>query len=152
MTDPTITEDPSWDEPLTLSLTPAAILNTVFSSADNVHTAWQSCVEDHLIVAQTTAVAQMNANHCRLAEQEYADEEVPEETWHDWTVELQINDVYLMAHWRARVGVAQADWEWCTNEAEKAFTLGAALLGRRVRRGIMVEEAAEAPRMPRTRH
>lgn len=152
MSNQTMTEDPSWDEPLTLSLTPAAILNTVFATADNVHTAWQSCVEDHLIVAQTTAVAQMNANHCRLVEQEYADEEVPEETWHDWTVELQISDVYLMAHWRVRVGIAQADWEWCEAEAEKAFIIAAALLGRRVRRGIVVDAATEVPRTPRTRH
>lgn len=150
--EPAASEDPSWESPLTLGLTPAAVLNTFFASAQSVHTAWRTCVDDTLIVGETTIVAEMNANHCRFVEMEYSDEESAEETWHDWTVELKIGEVFLLAHWRARVNGSPADWEWSANEAERAFINAAALLGRRVRRGLVIEEPAEAARTPSTRH
>jgi hypothetical protein len=148
----TTKEEPDWDAPLTISLTPAAILNTFFASADSVHTGWETCIEDELIVAETTVVAESSANHCRFIEQEYSDQDSGGESWHDWTVELQIGEVFLLAHWRARISASPADWEWCAAEAERAFTNAAALLGRRVRRGLVVDQPAEPARTPRTRH
>lgn len=145
-------EEPDWDAPVALNLTPAAIMNTFFASADSVHTGWETCVDDTLVFAETTVVADMSANHCRFVEQEYSDQDTPDESWHDWTVELQLGEVFLLAHWRARISGSPADWEWCAAEAERAFISAAALLGRRVRRGLVVDQPEEPPRTPRTRH
>ena len=37
-TDPTL--EPDWDAPIKVQLTPAAIIHTLFPSADGVHTGW----------------------------------------------------------------------------------------------------------------
>ena len=145
-------EDPSWESPISLPVTPAGLLNTVFATAQSVHTAWRTCVDDSLVLAETTIVSEFGGNHCRFVEMEYADEESAEETWHDWTVELRLADVFLLAHWRSRVNGSPADWDWCAKEAEDAFIHAAALLGRRVRRGLAVEQPVDSARMPSTRH
>ena len=45
------------------------------------------------------------------------------------------------------------DWEWCAKEAETAFERGCVLMGKRVRRGLVVEEAPPATPAPkRTAH
>jgi hypothetical protein len=150
--EPGANEDPSWEAPLTVTVTPSGLLNTIFATAQSVHTAWRTCVDDSLVIAETTVVSEFSSNHCRFLEMEYADEEASEETWHDWTVEMRLADIYLLAHWRARVNGSPADWDWCAREAENAFVQAAALFGRRVRRGLAVEQPAESPRTPSTRH
>ena len=145
-------DDPSWDSPLTITVTPAGLLNTVFATAQSVHTAWRTCVDDSLVMAETTVVSEFGGNHCRFLEMEYADEEVAEDTWHDWTVEMRVGDVFLLAHWRTRVNDSPSDWDWCAREAEDAFIQAAALLGRRVRRGLAIEQPPESTRTPSTRN
>lgn len=145
-------QEPGWDTPLTLTLTPDALMNTVFVTAESVHTGWQSCVEQRLVVADNTVVDELTGNHCRLAEQEYADDEQPEAFWHDWSLELRVGEVYVIAHWRARAPGSPADWAWCAAEAESAFMQACALIGRRVRRGILVDESSAQPRASKTRH
>ena len=145
-------EDPSWDAPVAVTVTPAGLLNTIFASAQSVHTAWRTCVDDSMVLAETTVVSEFGGNHCRFVEMEYAEEENSEDTWHDWTVELRLAEIFLLAHWRARVNGSPADWDWCAREAENAFMHAAALLGRRVRRGLAIEQPPEQTRMPSTRH
>ena len=60
--------EPDWDSPLSLSLTPAAIFTVLFASADEVHTAWQSCVDSALVVGENMARDEGSANYCRLAD------------------------------------------------------------------------------------
>ena len=43
-----------------------------------------------------------------------------------------------------------ADWEWCVTEAERAFAQACLLVGKRVLRGMLVEDLPGAP--PITRH
>lgn len=145
-------EGPGWETPLVLNLTPDALMNTLFVTAESVHTGWRSCVEQRLVVADNTVMDEHSGNHCRLAEQEYADDEQPEAYWHDWTLELRVGEVYVIAHWRARAPGSPADWAWCANEAESAFLQACTLIGRRVRRGILVDEPSNQPRASRTRH
>lgn len=145
-------DEPAWDAPLTVTLTPDTLMNTVFLSAESVHTGWESCVEQRLVVADNHVVEESSGNHCRLAEQEYADDEQPEDFWHDWTLELRIGEVYVIAHWRARSPGSPADWAWCAAEAENAFIQACTLIGRRVRRGILVDESSGQGRASKTRH
>lgn len=146
-------DEPGWDVPMRFTLTPDLLMKTLFATAESVHTGWQTCVEGRLVVADNTVMDEGTGNHCRLAEQEYADEEQPDDYWHDWTVELRIGEVMVIAHWRALAPGSPADWSWCANEAESAFTQACMLIGRRARRGIMVEESpSSTPRASKTRH
>jgi hypothetical protein len=144
--------DPSWEDPLNLQLTPASVFTSLMHSADSVHTGWQSCIEDTLAQVSSTLVDEGTGNHCRIAELEYADQENPNESWHDWTVELKVGEVYLSAHWRERVGGSPADWSWCQAQAEEAFTRACVLIGKRVRRGFVSDTPIENLRTSRTRH
>jgi hypothetical protein len=146
-------EQPDWSTPLTLTLTPEAIMSTVFGTAEEVHCGWDTCVNSTLLLAETTAVDPLTSNHCRMVEQEYSYDDQPDVTWHDWTVELRIGELYLLAHWRVQVAEAPAMWSWSSNEAESAFMTACTLLGQRVRRGLIVEtSAAVVPVPPRSRH
>lgn len=144
--------EPDWDAPIEVQVTPAALIHSLFWSAEAVHTGWDSCVEHDLVVFELAAVDDHNENHCRLIEQEYLDDESAEVTWHDWTVELKLGNVYVAAHWRAQLDANLADWDWCALEAEKAFTGACVLVGKRVRRGLVVEAQPDSRRVPRTHH
>jgi len=152
MNEPASDMDPDWDTPLALALTPETIMHTLFASADNVHTGWDTCIDHSLVVVETTAVEDDSGNHCRLVEQEYVEGEAQEVTWHDWSVELKIGDVYVSAHWRAPDNASPAEWEWCASEAESSFSTACVLVGQRVRRGLIIEEPARRSRTPRTHH
>jgi hypothetical protein len=144
--------DPDWDTPLTLTLTPAAIIDTVFGTAESVHTGDESCVDQSLVVNETTAIDDQSENYCRFVEQEYVEEAEPDATWHDWAVEIRIDKVMVAGHWRAPVNGSPSDWEWCAVEAEKAFAAACVLVGKRVRRGIVIDQSSAAPRPSRTHH
>ena len=142
--------EPDWDTALAVTLTPAAIAHVLFGSAPQVHTGWDTCIDPQLAVAELLAVDDLSGNHCRLVQQEYEEEDSGETVWHDWAVELKLKEIYVSAHWRAEVGGSGADWEWCVTEAERAFTQACLLVGKRVLRGMVVEEMPGAP--PITRH
>jgi len=145
--------DPDWEAPLSLSLTPNAITHAVFSSATAVHTGWTSCVSKELVLSDFYAVDEGNGNYCRLAEQEFAEEGEDDTVWRDWTVELRLGGIYVTGHWQIQATASMLDWEWCTREAETAFDRACVLLGKRVRRGLVVEEATPTAPLPkRTAH
>ena len=145
--------DPDWDEPLELRLTPAAIIHALFASADSVHTGWESCVEGSLVVEDVTVNDERAGNHCRLVKQTYVEQEEPEEMWTDWTVEVRFGQVFVSGHWRTRESSVPADLDWCAAEAEKAFAGSCVLVGKRVRRGFIVEDPPRATDRPsRTHH
>ena len=152
MNNPDSSVDPDWDTPLTITLTPDAIMRHLFTTAESVHTGWDSCVEHNLIVGETTALDEDSGNYCRLVEQEYLEDQEPEITWHDWVVVVKLGEVCLSAHWRARNQDSPAEWDWCTREAEQAFSAGCLLVGKRARRGWIIEGSAEQGRAPRTQH
>lgn len=144
--------EPDWDTAVDLQLAPAAIIHALFWSAGSVHTGWESCVQHDLVVFEISAIDDHSDNHCRLAEQEYVEDPSEEVTWHDWSVELKLGHVYISAHWRARMDDSPAEWDWCADEAEKAFSAAAVLVGKRVRRGLAVESEPNSARAPRTHH
>ncbi|MBT6274805.1 MAG: hypothetical protein HOI95_11790 [Chromatiales bacterium] len=146
-------EQPDWNTPLAFMITPEAIMSTMFATAEEVHTGWDSCVNSTLAFSDTTAVDSQTGNHCRLVEQEYTYDDQPDVTWHDWTVELRIGEVYVIAHWRVQVNESPAMWSWSASESENAFMTACTLIGQRVRRGLIVEgEAATGLVPPRSRH
>ena len=103
--------EPEWDSPVVLEVTPRAIIECVFWNADAVHTGYESCIEPKLVIVDTIAHDDNSDNYCRYVEQEYMEEETTEETtWHDWTVELKLGEVFVVAHWRVLVGGSPADW------------------------------------------
>jgi hypothetical protein len=150
--EPDNSQEPSWDEPVSIALTPGSIFKALMHSADSVHTGWQSCIEDSLIHSSTTMIDDATGNHCRLAELEYSDQENNNDTWHDWTVELKLKDIYLSGHWRERVGGSPADWDWCHRQAEEAYMHACTLIGKRVRRGFVSDSPIDTMRASRTRH
>lgn len=152
MSQPEDDVDPDWDTQIAMTTTPSSIIHALFWSADAVHTGWESCIEHDLVIWDMTAVDDGNDNHCRLVEQEYADEDERDLTWHDWTVELKLANVYISAHWRAQGGGNLSGWDWCAKEAEEAYTRACVLVGKRVRRGLVVESEPQTPRAPRTHH
>lgn len=146
-------EQPDWNLPLSFTITPESVMVTVFASAEEVHTGWDTCVNPALILSETTAVDSSTSNHCRLVEQEYTYDDQPDVTWHDWTVELRVGEVYLLGHWRVQVNEAPAMWSWSSTEAENAFMTACTLIGQRVRRGLVVENSSASPPVPpRSRH
>ena len=78
--------------------------------------------------------------------QEYA------ETQDNWVVEVKLGEVCMSAHWRARNQDSPAEWAWCTQESEQAFSAACLLVGKRVRKGLIIEGSAEQGRVPRTQH
>lgn len=144
--------EPDWDIELSVTLSPSMIIETVFYTADTVHTGTESCVDSSLVILDIVADDENSDNYCRFVEQRFTEDEGDEETWQDWTVELRIQTTYIAAHWRMQLPGSPADWEWGAKEAEKAFKGAAVLVGRRIRRAIAVEEPAYTLSPPRTRH
>ena len=145
--------EPEWDAAIGLQVTPRAVIECVFWNADAVHTGYESCIDPKLVIVDTIAHEDNGDNYCRYVEQEYVEEEAPEDTaWHDWTVELKLGEVLVVAHWRVLVGGSPSDWDWCERESEKAFTIASVLVSRRVRKAIVVDTSSFGPRPPRTHH
>ncbi len=144
--------DPDWDTALNLALTPAGIIYCLFNTAEAVHTGWETCIDHALIVSELTALDELSDNYCRLVEQEYQDEERSDVSWHDWTVELKLGATFISAHWRAQVGGAPYDWDWCIAQSEEAFTRACLLVGKPVRRGLAVEQNLQTHAPTRTHH
>jgi hypothetical protein len=132
--------EPDWDTPLNLSVTPALLIHALFGSATTVHTGWSSCVDDGLALADLVSVDEGTGNYCRLVEQEYMEEDNEEVLWHDWAVELRLGNVLITGHWQIQVSTSPMDWDWCAREAENAFEKACVLFGRRIRRGVGVED------------
>ncbi len=148
--------EPDWDTPLKLVLTPAWLIHSLFHSANSVHTGWASCVDPALVVNETRAVEAGAGNYCRLVEQEFveSDVEAGETTWHDWVVEVVIDRVVVTGHWQIPVNSSPMDWDWCAQEAEKAFDKACVLFGKRLGRALVVieEPGPQAPPAQHARH
>ena len=141
--------DPDWDTPLQLVVTPAIFVHGLLETATAAHTGWRSCIDEEAILNQLVALDDAGHNAVRLVEQEFADEQDAEVMWHDWTVELCIGKVFIVGHWQVRVGAPASEWEWHARQAEQAFERACLLLGRRVRRGLWVEDPAPRAVPPR---
>lgn len=150
MSDPA--EGPDWDIELTFTLTPEDLMHTLFAQADEVHTGYDSCVDNKLVCGDITALDRDAENYCRLVEQEYVEDEEPDVTWHDWAVELKLGSTYVTGHWRAQVGYSRADWESCARQSAHAFSVGCVLVGQQVREGLTIEASHRPAGVQRTRH
>jgi hypothetical protein len=140
--------DPDWDSPLQIKLTPRLLIHAIMGTASAVHTGWASCIDDKLLMADLVSMDDAAGHYVRLAEQEFYEDEDPETVWHDWTVEIRIGNVITAGHWQILATAPPMEWEWNVREAEKAFSVACVLIGRRVRRGLAVEEPAAAEQTP----
>lgn len=139
-------QEPDWDTPLTLTLTPAMLIHSLFAQAQQVHTGNESCVSEELVVSQLLALDERTANHVRLVEQEYVDDEGEDDmVWHDWAVEVRVGDVWTVGHWQQPVNGSPVDWEWCVKQAQDAFSRACVLIGKQVRPGLAVVADPDAP-------
>lgn len=143
------TADPDWDSPLNFRLTPELVAHAVMDGASAVHTGWQSCVDEAAILSQIVAMDDTGEKVIRLVEQEFIDEQDSEAAWHDWSVELRSGGLFIIGHWQVRSTSAPLDWEWAAAAAERAFERACVLLGRRVRRGLLVDEPMPRELPPR---
>ena len=140
--------EPDWGSPLQLELTPALLIHALMTTASAVHTGWSSCIDEKLVVSGVVSMDDAAGNYVRLAEQEFYEDEDPEVTWHDWTLEIRIGNVLTTAHWQVPVSASPMEWAWHAREAEKAFERACLLVGRRVRKGLVVDEPAPAEPVP----
>jgi hypothetical protein len=147
-------QEPDWDSPLHLTLTPAMLIHSLFAVAQQVHTGGESCINPELVVNELQAVDERTGNHVRLVEQEYVEDDGDETVWHDWAVEIRIGDMWITGHWRQPVTVSPVEWEWCGQQAEQAFKLACVLVGKQVRPGLVVleESGTPPPSPPMQRH
>jgi lysozyme family protein len=134
------TGEPDWDTPLSLTLTPGLLIHTLMSTASAVHTGWSSCIDDNLVLTNQVAMDDQAGHYVRLIEQEFVEDDQPDMVWHDWTLEIRIGSVLITGHWQFPATSHPSEWEWNAREAERAFERACVLIGRRVRRGIQVEE------------
>ena len=134
--------EPDWEIPLTVTVTAASVIDTVDATAVSVHTGMESCINSELAVVDIVAPDDNGGNFTRYVEQEYAEDSDPEAMWHDWTVELKIDSTFVVGHWWTRSSGSPADWEWCAKEAEQAFRQASLFVGKRVRKGLVVEHTS----------
>jgi hypothetical protein len=145
-----VSADPDWDSPLSFRLTPELIVHAVMETASAVHTGWESCIDDDAVLSQIAAMDDTGDKAVRLVEQEFADEHDAELTWHDWTVEVRAGRLLVVGHWQVRTNAVPLDWEWSASAAERAFERACVLLGRRVRRSLVVDEPMPRDLPPRS--
>ena len=140
--------EPDWGSPLQLELTPALLIHALMATASAVHTGWSSCIDEKLVVSGVVSMDDAAGNYVRLAEQEFYEDEDPEVVWHDWTLEIRIGNVLTTGHWQVPVSASPMEWEWHAGEAERAFDRACLLLGRRIRKGLVVDEPAPSEQVP----
>lgn len=140
--------EPDWDSPLRIELTPALLIHSLMATASAVHTGWSSCIDDKLVVSSIISMDDAAGNYVRLVEQEFYEDEDPEVVWHDWTLEIRICKVLTSGHWQIPVSASPMEWDWQAREAENAFSRACLFLGRRVRRGITVDEPPASEQLP----
>jgi hypothetical protein len=140
--------EPDWSSPLHLELTPALLIHALMATASAVHTGWSTCIEENLVVSGVVSMDDAAGNYVRLVEQEFYEDEDPEVVWHDWTLEIRIGNVLTTGHWQVPVSAPPMEWEWHAREAENAFGRACLLVGRRTRRGLVVEEPAPSEQLP----
>jgi len=144
------TEEPDWGSPLQLALTPGLLIHALMMTASAVHTGWSSCIDEQLVVSSLVSMDDTVGNYVRLVEQEFYEDEDPEAVWHDWTVEIRIANVLISGHWQVPAAASPMEWSWHAGEAEQAFERACVLVGRRVRKGLAVEEPASEQLPPRS--
>ena len=145
-------EGPSWDEAMSLTLTPGMIINALFYTANSVHSGWESCVVSELVVNDLVTMDERTGNYCRLVEQEFVEDGNDDEIWRDWAVEVRIGPVWVTGHWQVRQNAQAMEWDWTASQAEQAFDRACVLFGKRVRRGMVVEEPRPEAAPPPPRH
>lgn len=147
-------QDPDWDIPLSLTLTPAMLIHSLFAMAQQVHSGRESCIGQEFVVNELLALDERNGNHVRLVEQEYVEDGGDDTLWHDWAVEIRIGDVWVTAHWQQPVNVSPLEWEWSGQQAENAFRQACVLIGKQVRPGLVVidEPGSGTPMPPARKH
>jgi hypothetical protein len=146
--------EPDWDSPLSIQLTPALLIHCLMTTASAVHTGYETCVDDKLVLNDLVSMEDTVGNYVRLVEQEFYEDEDPETVWHDWTLEIRVGRVLTTGHWQMPTNAPPMEWEWNAREAEKAFARACVLIGRRVRQGLIVDEPppVEQPPQRSTRH
>jgi hypothetical protein len=139
------TEEPDWDTPCSVTLTPAMLIHSLFALAQQVHTGSESCVTPELVVNELMALDERNGNHVRLVEQEYTEDDGGDTLWHDWLVELRLGMVWISAHWQQPLNGSPLEWEWCAQQAEQAFSRACLLVGKQVRPGLSIIDQPPGP-------
>jgi hypothetical protein len=144
------TGEPDWETPLALTTTPSLLIHSLMGTASAVHTGWESCIDDSLVMSDLLAMDDREGNYLRLVEQEFVEDGKPDTVWHDWSLELRIGTVLTTGHWQVEVSAHPSEWDWNARQARHAFELACVLVGRRVRRTFAVEDPVPTDPVPRT--
>ena len=77
-------DEPDWDSPLQFNLTPGMLIHALMAMATAVHTGWESCIEDGLVVSDLVAMDDGAGTSIRLAEQEFYEDNNPDSVCSSW--------------------------------------------------------------------
>jgi hypothetical protein len=149
-----VSEEPDWDAPLSVRITPRALVNAAFWSASSAHTGFESCIDPKLVLGEIRSVDDATGNWCRIVEQEFLEEGSDDQVWHDWSVEVKLGGTYVIGHWQLPVSASPMEWEWQAQAAETAFEKVCVLFGARSRRTVAIVEppSPESPPADVKRH
>lgn len=123
---------PDLDEPLPLVITPNEIFNACLYGSHVVDADFSTDVVPNVATEVLVAENKRTGNSARFARLNLA--EFPQ-----YVVELQIGNVFITGSWQWPAAEAsQTEIEYCKEKAQNAFIQAAALIGKRVERGLII--------------
>lgn len=134
---------PALDKPLFWGITPSEIYESCIESFETAWTSFESSVDPDLVVSETVARNERTGNVCRLVEEAWTEEDRSDpsssrEFMTMFTVELKLGIAMINATWTCSADEGDAAREYLRTAAENTFIKMSALIGKRVRRGIIV--------------
>jgi hypothetical protein len=123
---------PAFNEALPLVITPHEIFETCLHGAHAVNADFTSAVIPDVATEVLIAENKRTGNAARFARLNLV--EFPQ-----YVVEVQIGNVFVAGSWQwPEAETDQMQVEYCREQARNAFVYAAALIGKRVERGLIV--------------
>lgn len=122
---------PDWDAPLALTISANDIMQGVLD-APTMMVNFNSLISTDEDRQDLVAESANGTVSVRMAERE-GGESV------DFIVEIEVGNTFIYGAWTASFADGDAEYEFAKRKAEDAFIRAAALAGKRVRRGLIVE-------------
>jgi hypothetical protein len=123
---------PNLDDPVCLDITPNEIFSTCLYGAHVTDANFSSSIVESAASEVLVAENKRTANSARFARLNFSE-------FSQYVVEVRIGTVFISGSWDWTVGEATPmEIEYFKEQAQNAFVQGAALVGKRVERGLIV--------------
>jgi hypothetical protein len=123
---------PNLNDPVSLDITPNEIFSTCLYGAHVTDANFSSSIIESAASEVLVAENKRTGNSTRFARLNFSE-------FSQYLVEVQIGNAFISGSWEWTVGVATPmEIEYFKEQAQNAFMQGAALIGKRVERGLIV--------------